>query len=177
MKRSIVETALGAVVIALAGFFLVFSYKTAEVGTVDGYEIMADFSNIGGLRPGDDVRISGVKIGNVKSVDLSPETYLARVFINIEAGYKLPYDTAAVVSSESLLGGRYLSLKPGADADYLQAGDVIEYTQASQNLEQLLGDFIFNMKGAEDTVAQAPTLESEPAYEAAPVSASPPSAE
>ena len=47
MKRSVVETILGALVLAVAGFFLAFSYKTANVGGVDGYEITADFSGTG----------------------------------------------------------------------------------------------------------------------------------
>ena len=45
MKRSTIETVLGAVVLFIAGFFLVFSYKTANVGAVDGYTLTADFAD------------------------------------------------------------------------------------------------------------------------------------
>lgn len=146
MKRSLVETIIGALVLCVAGIFLIFSYGKADVGTVDGYQISADFSGIGGLAEGDDVMISGVKIGSVISVDLVPETYLARVTMAIDDNYQIPLDTLALISSESLLGGRFLALEPGADEEFLEDGDIIEYTQAPQNLEQLLGQFIFSVQ-------------------------------
>ena len=146
MKRSIAETILGAVVIATSGLFLMYSIETADVGKVDGYNITADFSSVGGLRAGDSVQISGVKVGSVSDIELVPETYLARVHINIRSGYELPTDTAALISSESLLGGLYMSLEPGADEEFIENGGSIQYTQAPQNLEQLLGQFIFSMQ-------------------------------
>lgn len=145
MKRNIIETVIGAVVLFVAGFFLVFSYKTANVGTVSGYMVSANFTGIGGLKVGDDVQISGVKIGSVSNVELNPDTYLAKVTMSIDPTVKLPTDTAALISSESLLGGRYLALEPGAEEDMIENGGRIQYTQAPQNLEQLLGQFIFSV--------------------------------
>jgi phospholipid/cholesterol/gamma-HCH transport system substrate-binding protein len=146
MKRSVVETVLGAVVLVVAAFFLAFSYKAGNARKITGYEITAAFSGVGGLAAGDDILISGVKIGSVSSVDLDPKTYLAQVHMSIDPSVKLPADTAAMISSQSLLGGRYLQLEPGADEEMLKPGGRIQYTQAPQNLEQLLGQFIFSMK-------------------------------
>ncbi len=146
MKRSAIETIIGAIVILVAVFFLNYSITTANVGDVSGYNVVADFSGVGGLKPGDSVQISGVKVGSVSGVELLPDSYLARVHINIAQGYKLPADTAALISSESLLGGQYLALEPGADDVMLEPGGRIQYTQAPQNLEQLLGQFIFSMQ-------------------------------
>lgn len=146
MKRSIIETVLGAVVLIAAAVFLSFSYSTANVGSVSGYTVKANFSGIGGLGIGDDVQISGVKVGSVSKVELG-ENYLATVSMSVAEGIRLPDDTAAFISSESLLGGRFLQLEPGASDVYLEDGDVIQYTQAPQNLEQLLGKFIFSMQG------------------------------
>ena len=145
MKRNIIETVIGAVVLFVAGFFLVFSYQTANVGAVTGYEVSANFTGIGGLKVGDDVQISGVKIGSIADVELDPVTYLAKVTMSIEPGVELPVDTAALISSESLLGGRYLALEPGAEEDMIENGGRIQYTQAPQNLEQLLGQLIFSV--------------------------------
>jgi phospholipid/cholesterol/gamma-HCH transport system substrate-binding protein len=147
MTRSMIETLLGAVVLALAGYFLFFSYSTANVGSPDGYRVYADFAGVGGLKAGDTVQISGVKVGRVSAVELAPESYLARVHIDLNSQLKLPTDTAALISSESLLGGRYLSLEPGADEEVIPENGRIQYTQAPQNLEQLLGQFIFSMQG------------------------------
>jgi phospholipid/cholesterol/gamma-HCH transport system substrate-binding protein len=148
MKRSIVETILGAVVIVVALGFLAFSYQKADGGTgAGGFEVSANFSGIGGLKPGDDVQISGVKVGTVQGVDLDKDSYLARVHLNLDPSIKLPADTAALISSESLLGGKYLELQPGSDEELIAQGGTIQYTQAPQNLEQLLGQFIFSMQG------------------------------
>lgn len=149
MNRSVVETVLGAAVLLIAGFFLMFGYHAANISKVSGYDVTASFSGIGGLGVGDDVRISGVKIGSVISVTLNPQNYLAQVRMSVDPGIELPDDTAAVISSESLLGGRYMELQPGASEDLIKAGGTIQYTQSPQNLEQLLGKFIFNMQSSD----------------------------
>lgn len=164
MKRSAIETILGAAVIAIGAIFLVFSYKVANVGAgAGGYEIVANFSGIGGLNKGDEVQISGVKIGTVSRLELDSDTYLAKVYLLVDAAVKLPTDTAALISSESLLGGRYVSLEPGADEEMIQPGGAIQYTQAPQNLEQLLGQFIFSMNGAGEEKRKAQQAANDPA--------------
>lgn len=149
MKRSVVETVLGAVVLLAAFVFLAFSYKVANVGTEGGYVVSANFSNIGGLKVGDEVQISGVKVGQVGRVELDPKTYLARVTLDIDSSVHLPEDTAAIISSQSLLGGKYLGLEPGGSEEMIPSGGAIQFTQAPQNLEQLLGQFIFSMSDKE----------------------------
>lgn len=146
MKRNVIETVLGAVVLLVAALFLAFSYSSAGMGSSDGYEVHARFSGIGGLGVGDKVVVSGVKIGQVSRIELDTDTYLADVFLDIQDQYQLPEDTAAFISSESLLGGLYMQLEPGAAEDMIEDGGLIEYTQAPQNLEQLLGQFIFSMQ-------------------------------
>lgn len=150
MKHNVIETALGAVVIAVALVFLVVSYSTANVGKVSGYTVHANFSGIGGLGIGDDVQISGVKVGSVTDVTLDPDTYLAKVSLSIDPSVELPEDTAALISSTSLLGGKYMALEPGAAEEMLEEGGRIQFTQAPQNLEQLLGQFIFSMSDNKD---------------------------
>lgn len=162
MKRNVMETVLGAVVLMVAIVFLGFSYSSANVGDVDGYPITADFSGTGGLGVGDDVQISGVKVGKVAKIELKPEDYMARVTMEIKDDIKLPEDTSAFISSISLLGGKYMELQPGGAEEMMTAGGHIEYTQAPQNLEQLLGKFIFSMdkgQGGEEAAAAAPPVE------------------
>ena len=150
MKRNVIETVLGAVVLTVAFLFLAYSYSSANMGSTDGYEVRARFSGIGALGVGDKVVISGVKVGQVSRIELDGQTYLADVFLDIGKQYELPDDTAAFISSESLLGGLYMQLEPGASEEIIEDGGVIQYTQAPQNLEQLLGQFIFNMKDKEE---------------------------
>lgn len=150
MKHNAIETITGAAVIAIAIFFLNYSAQKANIKNEDGYTISAAFTDVGGLSIGDNVQISGVKVGTISDIILDPERYLAMVQMNVKSDVKLSEDTSAIISSTSLLGGRYLALQPGGMEDYLEDGDVIETTQAPQNLEQLLGKFIFSMQKNEE---------------------------
>lgn len=147
MHRNLIETVMGAVVLAVALFFLVFAYTSADLRRVEGYEVTARFPYIDGLAVGSDVRISGVKVGTVIAQRLDPLTFLAEVRMSIDDSVALPTDTAAVIASESLLGGKYMRLEPGGDEDTIPPGGVIQYTQASPNLEELLGRAIFGSQG------------------------------
>lgn len=174
MKRNVIETVLGAIVLVVAILFLGFSYSAASIGDVEGYTVTADFTGTGGLGLGDSVQISGVKIGSVKRIDLKPDDYRARVTMEISDGVQLPDDTSAFISSESLLGGKYLELQPGASEEFLASGGHIQYTQAPQNLEQLLGKFIFSMDSAKEEEGGEAPAEGSPALAdpaAAPLSA------
>lgn len=157
MRRNIIETVLGAVVLLVAGFFLFFAYTSSSVRAVSGYAIEARFSSTGGLSAGADVRISGVKVGTVTQQFLDKQTYQAVVRMEIDSNILLPRDTAASIASESLLGGRYLQLDPGGDEEKLKPGETIEYTQSAVNLEELLGRFIFSTTGEKKTEAAPAT--------------------
>ncbi len=146
MRRNVIETVLGGVVLVVAAFFLVFAYRSADLRKVQGYEISANFSSISGLAAGADVRISGVKVGSVESLTLDPKSFQAVVHMQIDNGIKLPKDTAAVVASESLLGGKFMSLEPGGAEQMIAPGGRIEYTQSVPGLEQLLGQVIFSLQ-------------------------------
>lgn len=147
MRRNTIETVMGAVVMVIAAVFLVFAYTSANLGAVEGYQVSARFTNAGGLQNGADVRISGVKVGTVLDLALDPASYLAVVHMSIDPAIRLPTDTVAVVASESLLGGKYMALEPGAAEETIPPGGTIEFTQSTPGLEQLLGQVIYNLQG------------------------------
>ncbi|WP_029007196.1 outer membrane lipid asymmetry maintenance protein MlaD [Azospirillum halopraeferens] len=151
MRRNVIETVLGGVVLVVAAFFLVFAYTSADLRRIDGYEVSAAFSSITGLQSGADVRISGVKVGTVTGLTLDPNTYQAVVRMTVDRDIKLPADTAAVIASESLLGGKFLSLEPGGEDQMIAAGGRIQYTQSTPGLEQLLGQVIFSLQSGNNT--------------------------
>lgn len=149
MHRNVIETVMGAVVLAVALVFLGFAYTSANLSAASGYMLKAQFNQADGVNAGTDVRIGGVKVGTVTSITLNPESYLADVQMSIDPSVKLSQDTAAAISSDGLLGGRSLSLSPGGRPDdpngWLKDGDSIAYTQSNPSLEQLLGQVIFSI--------------------------------
>lgn len=148
MGGNLVETLIGAAVLAVAGVFFLFVYTSTDVGAVSGYEVLAKFERVDGLAPGADVRMSGIKVGTVVDQMLDAESYLAVVRITVDPSVELPEDSSAEIVSEGLLGGKYLSLTPGAAEDMIKPGGEIAYTQSSVNFEQLLGKFIFSQDDA-----------------------------
>jgi len=159
MRRNLIETVLGGVVLLVAALFLVFAYSNASLRTVSGYELTAKFDRIDGLNQGSDVKVSGIKVGTIVSQEIDPQSYLAVVRFSVNPSIKLPVDSAAEVVSESLLGSKYLSLVPGADSKMLQPGQEIRFTQSPINLESLVGQFIFGGKagaGGSDESGQPP---------------------
>lgn len=145
MKHNVIETAMGAVVIATAGIFIVFAMRTADVDTSRGYQIKGAFSNANGVIVGSDIRIGGVKVGTVSKLELDPVSYQAVITMTVSDGVKLPDDSSATIRSESLMGGKFLALDPGGSETMLAAGGLIRHTQSTPDLEQLLGQAIFSM--------------------------------
>ncbi len=146
MNRNVIETVMGAVVLAVAGFFLFFAYSTADLQQVEGYHVSANFDHIDGLALGSDVRIGGVKVGTIVGQELNREYWVAEVTMSIDPSIRLPLDTVAVVRSESLLGGKFMSLEPGFEEDTIPDGGTIDYTQSVPGLEQLLGEVIYSLQ-------------------------------
>ena len=150
-RRGIAEILTGACVILVAAGFLAFAVAHSGRGAGGGgYPLIARFERIDGLNPGADVRIAGVKIGNVVDTRIDPKTFLAEVTLNVRNDIHLAKDTSAEITSESLLGGKFLNLSPGGDTAMLPAGGTITITQSSISLEQLLGKFIFSATSLAD---------------------------
>ena len=143
-RRNIAEVLTGAVVLLVAGAFLAYAVAHSGRSGAAGYPLHANFDNIAGLGVGADVRIGGVKVGAVTDERINPENFLAEVTFTVSDGLKLPKDSSAEITSEGLLGGKYLALSPGGDAAMLTPGGTITITQSSISIEQLLGKFIFS---------------------------------
>lgn len=151
MKKNVLETLLGAIVLCVAAYFVFFAYTTVDLKPIEGgYKIHAKFNRVDGLNIGNDVRLGGIKIGTVRNIFIEPVTYLAVVEFNVMPDIKLPRDTSARVLAEGLLGATFLDLQPGAEEETLSAGGVIEYTQDSVNVVDLLGRFIFSIADAKE---------------------------
>lgn len=143
-SRGIGEVLTGAAVILVAAGFLGFAVAHSGRTVGSGYQLHASFDHIDGLNDGADVRIAGVKVGNVIAARVDPKTFLADVTFTVSDDIHLPKDSAAEITSESLLGGKYLNLSPGGDSQNVPAGGTLTITQSSISLEQLLGKFIFS---------------------------------
>ncbi len=144
-RHGVAEILAGGIVLAIAFGFMAYAVAHSGRSTGAGYTLQARFDHIDGLSIGGDVRIAGVKVGMVTDERIDPKSFSAIVAMTIRNEIQLPKDTAAEITSESLLGGKYISLSPGGDNTSLKPGQTITITQSSVSLEQLLGKFIFSV--------------------------------
>ncbi len=145
-NRSSFETLIGALVIAAAVFFVVLVVRGTGIATPEGYRVSASFGNADGLKPGTEVRISGVKVGSVIEQTLDGESLQAKVVMEIDRTLKLPTDSSVRVLSDGLLGGSYLMIDPGGEEEFLADGGHIDFTSDAVNLIDLISTAVFSQK-------------------------------
>ncbi len=135
---------VAAGILALAMLaFKVGNLTTADV--VDGYQVKANFDNVGGLKVKAAVTVAGVRVGRVTGIAFDSNKYQAVVTMDIDGQYKnIPMDSTANILTSGLLGDQYIGVEPGGEETYLKNGDTILRTQSALVLEKLVGQVIFN---------------------------------
>ena len=109
----------------------------------DSYTLKARFTNVGQLKLRAPVKIAGVRIGSVESIDLDATKLDALVHLSVDKRYKdLPDDSAAAIFTSGLLGDQYVSIQPGGSPEAMKEGDEFVLTQSSIQLEDLIGKFL-----------------------------------
>jgi phospholipid/cholesterol/gamma-HCH transport system substrate-binding protein len=144
MKQSNIELSVGAFVLFGTAAIVWFAVQ-AGAGVAFGgstYEVNARFTNIGGLKTGNQVLIAGVPVGRVGKIDLDPQ-YAAIVHMNLRQGVRLPSDTIASIKTSGLIGDKFIALAPGADSQSISPGGPITDTESAVDLESLISRFAF----------------------------------
>jgi phospholipid/cholesterol/gamma-HCH transport system substrate-binding protein len=136
----------------LAGLASV-AYLSIQVGGLSykgpgGLTLYAAFDEIGGLKPRAPVSISGVKVGQVASVELD-EYLRAKVAMDIDASIELPIDSSAAIRTAGLLGDQFVAVEPGAEEELLKSGEEFSFTENALSIERLVGKFV-NDAGLDD---------------------------
>ena len=148
---------IGTGLFVLLGFaallFLITQLPASGVkfgGQKAGYHVTAQFDNVGDLKVGSPVTISGVRVGEVSAIHFDSRVYKAVVRMRIDPQYnEIPEDSFASIQTEGLLGGKYVGLSPGGLDTYLKDGSRIDQTQSAIVLESLVNKFFasFASKG------------------------------
>jgi phospholipid/cholesterol/gamma-HCH transport system substrate-binding protein len=114
----------------------------------DSYGVVAKFDNIGSLKVGAPVQMSGVRVGQVTSIAYDISVYKAAVSLAIERSYdKIPDDSDASIQTSGLLGANYVALNPGGSETYLKAGSEVQFTQSALVLENLINKLFSSVAG------------------------------
>src|SRR5512137_2403981 len=147
MTRTTLDLWVGIFVTIGIGAILFLALKVGNLvtfGSVPGYQLVANFDNIGGLKLRAPVKAAGVVVGRVEAVKLDPTTYQAVVTLRINQGYEFTTDTIASILTSGLLGDVYIGLDAGGDTKMLADGGRIAKTQSAVVLEKLIGQFMYD---------------------------------
>ena len=145
MKQNYIETILGALTLIVAFvFFMKFVQVNTDKSSKDAYLLSAKFLKVGGIMIGNDVKLSGVKVGVVSNVVLD-EDFFAHVTFKIYSNIKIPSDVYIEVSNDGILGNKYLSISPlDRDSnDYLSANSEIKNVKDFESIEDQFSKIIF----------------------------------
>jgi phospholipid/cholesterol/gamma-HCH transport system substrate-binding protein len=113
-----------------------------------GYRVTAEFDNVGDLKAGAPVTMSGVRIGEVESVGIDPQDYRALTTLRIDSQYnQIPDDSDASIDTQGLLGGQYVAIGPGGSEMYLMNGSRIQFTQPAIVLENIVNKLFATFAG------------------------------
>ncbi|UUV35569.1 MCE family protein [Amycolatopsis roodepoortensis] len=135
---------LGAFIVVTVLFTTILGISIANVNTTSTNAYKARFSDATLVLPNDDVRIAGVRVGQVKEVRIVDRRQ-AEIEFEVDAGRKLPAGVTAQIKFRNLVGQRYLSLGQGTDSSgkTLEPGGNIplERTTPALDLTQLFNGF------------------------------------
>ncbi|WP_406433274.1 MCE family protein [Streptomyces sp. NBC_01589] len=137
----LVKFSVFAVVTVLATALLAATIVNISFTPEDTYR--AVFSDVTSLEEGDDIRVAGVRVGEVQDIAIKDRT-LAEVTFTVSRDRPLLSSTGAVIRYRSLVGSRYVALTEGAgDGTRLEPGGVIPLarTKPALDLNALLGGF------------------------------------
>ena len=110
-----------------------------------GFHVTAEFDDVGDLRVGSPVTMSGVRLGEVSRVRFDPKTFKAVVTMRFDSQYnQIPDDSFAAIQTQGLLGGKYIGLSPGGSDTFLKDGSHIDQTQSAIVLESLINKLFAN---------------------------------
>src|SRR3954447_22148063 len=132
MRRIIAIALLAVGLPALLAFGL-----GSNTGIGSGYQVRAIFDNASFVTPGEDVKVAGVKVGKIKSLDVTPEKKAAMVLDITDAGFS-PFhqDSHCSVQPQSLIGERYVECTSGTN----KSGELAQIPDGQKGAGQHLLD-------------------------------------
>jgi phospholipid/cholesterol/gamma-HCH transport system substrate-binding protein len=140
-RNPVVIGVLGFVLIALLLLAAFRADRLPIIGAGDEYK--AQFAEIGGLKEGNEVRVAGVAVGNVRGIELKGDH--VDVTFKLDKGTDLGRDTRAAIKVRTLLGAEYLALSPAGDGELAKGATIpVSRTDPPYNVVEAFSDLSTN---------------------------------
>ena len=143
-KKINLEFALGLLILIIS-LICIFYYssKINLFNNVETLQINSSFFDIGNTSIGNDVKINGVKVGEVSKIKLDQDSYMAIITSSIEKSIKIPDDSVFKISNNGFIGTSYIEIKLGNSEETLKNNDYSVNNIDAVSLEEIINNFIF----------------------------------
>jgi phospholipid/cholesterol/gamma-HCH transport system substrate-binding protein len=140
-------------------FFLVTQITNKDFSVLSkggGYALKANFENIGGLKVGAAVAMSGVTVGRIESITYDQNIYKAVVRMHINPQFDhIPDDSDASIMTSGLLGAQYIGVTAGGSDQYFKDGGQFAIVQDALVLENLINQLVANFAGSKNSSSES----------------------
>ncbi len=143
-KKINIEFVLGLIILIVSVIcFFYYSSKLNLFNNVEKFKINSSFFDIGNLNIGNEVKINGVKVGEISSISLDQENYMAIITSSIEESIKIPNDSIFKISNNGFIGSPYLEIELGISGELFKNNDYTTNNVDAISLEEIINNFIF----------------------------------
>ena len=144
MKKINLEFSIGLVILIISIICVVYySYKLNLFNKIETLQINSSFFDIGNTSIGNDVKINGVKVGEISKINLDQENYMAIITSSVEKSLKIPDDSVFKISNNGFIGSSYIEIQLGNSDKVLKNNDYSVNNIDALSLEEVINNFIF----------------------------------
>ena len=144
MKKINLEFSIGLVILIISIICVFYySYKLNLFSKTETLQINSSFFDIGNTSIGNDVKINGVKVGEISKIKLDQEIYMAIITSSVEKSLKIPDDSVFKISNNGFIGSSYIEIQLGNSDEVLKNNDFSVNNIDALSLEEVINNFIF----------------------------------
>ena len=143
-KKINIEFVLGLLILIISIISIFYySSKINLFNKIETFQINSSFFDIGNINIGNDVKINGVKVGEVSNIKLDQENYMAIITSSIDKSIKIPDDSVFKISNNGFIGSPYIEIQLGNSEEILKNNDYSINNIDAVSLEEIINNFIF----------------------------------
>ena len=143
-KKINIEFILGLLILIIS-IICIFYYssKINLFNKIETFQINSSFFDIGNVNIGNDVKIKGVKVGEVSGISLDQDNYMAIITSSIDESVKIPHNSTFKISNNGFIGSPYIEIQLGESEVLLKNNDYTTDNIDAVSLEEIINNFIF----------------------------------
>ena len=143
-KKINIEFVLGLIILILSIISIFYySSKINLLNKNETFKINSSYFDVGNMTIGNDVKINGVKVGEVLNIKLDQVSYMAIITSSIDKSINIPDDSVFKISNNGFIGSSYIEIQLGNSEELLKNNDYSANNIDAVSLEEIINNFIF----------------------------------